>query len=68
MNEINLSLCPYCRKIATYFDIIAGKSLYHYQCDCCGEFKIPYIEILILNQENDEYREQYYDTRCNMFK
>jgi hypothetical protein len=68
MNGINLSLCPYCRKRATGSDGMASKTLYHYQCDCCGEFEIPYIKILILNQEKDEYREQYHDARCNMFK
>jgi len=64
MDQAKLQLCPYCRKKAESWDIRTGTTTYQYQCRCCGEFKIPYDEILRLDQESDEYRKQYHAAIC----
>jgi len=64
MNKTNLKLCPLCRKQVEWFDRCANTTAYRYKCECCGEFEISYNDILILDQEDDEYREQHHMTVC----
>ncbi len=64
MNKEKLKLCPCCNKEAEWFDRIANTTCYEYKCSCCGNFQISYLEILIFDQDDEEYRKLRHSAVC----